>query len=73
MQAPLLDIVSTSALSLDPMIPVSFKDGYSSVIIGGHSSICRWYSEDALHLADNIKVSKERKKKLNYRHTHNFI
>ncbi|KAI9262460.1 hypothetical protein EDC94DRAFT_518779, partial [Helicostylum pulchrum] len=53
--APLLDAFSTSTSPLDRMIPVSFKDGYSSVIIGGHSSICRWYSEDALNLADNIK------------------
>ncbi|KAI8088354.1 mitochondrial fission ELM1-domain-containing protein [Thamnidium elegans] len=53
--APLLDTFSTSTSPLDQMIPASFKDGYSSVIIGGHSSICRWYSEDALNLADNIK------------------
>jgi hypothetical protein len=38
------------------MIPLSFKNGYTSVIIGGHSPNCRWYSEDAVTLADNIKV-----------------
>ncbi|KAI8981661.1 hypothetical protein BDF20DRAFT_862552 [Mycotypha africana] len=30
---------------------------FTSVIVGGHSPFCRWYSEDAVMLTDNIKVS----------------
>ncbi|KAG2208467.1 hypothetical protein INT47_010163 [Mucor saturninus] len=53
--APLLDTFPGPLPALDQMIPGSFKKGYSAVIIGGHSPICRWYSEDAVTLADNIK------------------
>jgi hypothetical protein len=55
--APLLD--TSTVTGSNDIVPLSFKQkqgGYSSVIIGGHSPNCRWYSEDALTLADNIKV-----------------
>jgi hypothetical protein len=41
---------------MDQMIPTSFNQGFTTVIVGGHSPNCRWYSEDAVNLADNIKV-----------------
>lgn len=41
---------------MDQMIPTSFNQGFTTVVVGGHSPNCRWYSEDAVNLADNIKV-----------------
>ncbi|OBZ81024.1 hypothetical protein A0J61_10928 [Choanephora cucurbitarum] len=48
--APLLDTAPSSLTSTG----VPFTD-YSTVVVGGHSPHCRWYSEDAVHLAENIK------------------
>ncbi|KAI8643955.1 mitochondrial fission ELM1-domain-containing protein [Parasitella parasitica] len=53
--APLLDTTTTSYKQIDQMIPTSFSQGYTTVVVGGHSPNCRWYSEDAANLADNIK------------------
>ncbi|KAI9487142.1 MAG: hypothetical protein EXX96DRAFT_614939 [Benjaminiella poitrasii] len=53
--APLLDLFTETDQTLTKMIPESFKQNFSSVVIGGHSSICRWYSEDAVSLSNNIK------------------
>ncbi|KAI9249316.1 mitochondrial fission ELM1-domain-containing protein [Sporodiniella umbellata] len=49
--APLLD---TSFQKTDISNPF-FKGKFSAVIVGGHSPDCRWYSEDAVTLADNVK------------------
>lgn len=59
-QAPLLD-PAIDRVALHSTIP--FKKGFTSIIVGGHSSVCRWYSEDAVTLVDNIKVGKTKKKK----------
>ncbi|KAI8982495.1 mitochondrial fission ELM1-domain-containing protein [Pilobolus umbonatus] len=55
--APLLDTLPLDfeGAQIKDIIPPSFKDGFTSVIIGGHSPNCRWYSEDAVHFAANIK------------------
>ncbi|CEP07871.1 hypothetical protein [Parasitella parasitica] len=53
--APLLDTTTTLYKQIDQMIPASFSQGYTTVVVGGHSPNCRWYSEDAVNLADNIK------------------
>lgn len=53
--APLLDIFPNTTPALNKLVPTTFKQGYSSVIVGGHHPNCRWYSEDAITLADNIK------------------
>lgn len=62
LQAPLLDTYPGSAPIATPIIeqiiPKSFRQGYSTVIIGGHSTHCRWYSEDAVTVGDNIKVQR---------------
>ncbi|KAI8375477.1 mitochondrial fission protein ELM1-like protein [Blakeslea trispora] len=48
--APLLD---TNAPTLkNTSVPF---ENYSTVVVGGHSPSCRWYSEDAINLAENIK------------------
>ncbi|EIE90669.1 hypothetical protein RO3G_15380 [Rhizopus delemar RA 99-880] len=44
--APLLDVTPNVT---------DHQKGYSAVIVGGHSRDCKWYSEDALLLADNVK------------------
>ncbi|KAL7311998.1 hypothetical protein PS15m_007805 [Mucor circinelloides] len=53
--APLLDTTTATYKQLDQMIPPSFSQGFTAVVVGGHSPNCRWYSEDAVNLADNIK------------------
>ncbi|KAI7901913.1 uncharacterized protein BX663DRAFT_436612, partial [Cokeromyces recurvatus] len=53
--APLLDLVTDTHHELDRRIPISFKQNFSVVVVGGYSPNCRWYSEDAVSLADNIK------------------
>ncbi|KAK4520661.1 uncharacterized protein ATC70_006539 [Mucor velutinosus] len=53
--APLLDTTPTTYKQLDQMIPATFSQGFTTVVVGGHSPNCRWYSEDAVNLADNIK------------------
>ncbi|CEI93782.1 hypothetical protein RMCBS344292_08008 [Rhizopus microsporus] len=50
--APLL---SMDAIKGKSIVPSSFQNGYSAVIVGGHSAYCRWYSEDAVTLGDNVK------------------
>ncbi|KAI8327579.1 mitochondrial fission protein ELM1-like protein [Choanephora cucurbitarum] len=47
--APLLD---TPSILTSTDVPFTH---YSTVVVGGHSPHCRWYSEDAVHLAENIK------------------
>lgn len=56
--APLLDTTTATYKQLDQMIPPSFSQGFTAVVVGGHSPNCRWYSEDAVNLADNIKVKR---------------
>lgn len=48
--APLLDVTPNVT---------DHQKGYSAVIVGGHSRDCKWYSEDALLLADNVKVNRD--------------
>ncbi|CAO3613337.1 unnamed protein product [Mucor fragilis] len=53
--APLLDTAPSAYKQPDQMIPPLFGHGFTTVVVGGHSPNCRWYSEDAVNLADNIK------------------
>jgi hypothetical protein len=50
-------IRKTPLLELSLPVKASASDGYTSVIVGGHSPECRWYSEDGVNLADIVKVT----------------
>ncbi|RCI06919.1 hypothetical protein CU098_013576 [Rhizopus stolonifer] len=50
--APLLDVTTSVTSRSDAFFK---KDTFSAVIVGGYSPDCKWYSEDAVSLADNVK------------------
>ncbi|KAI9496175.1 mitochondrial fission ELM1-domain-containing protein [Zychaea mexicana] len=64
-QVPLLDLENGHERYLQPILPASFLAGGNgattsshnmvAVIIGGYTPQCRWYSEDASSLADNMQ------------------
>ena len=59
MQVPLLDLDKGDERHLEQILPSSFNHTahkLTAVVIGGHAPECRWYSEDANSLADNMQV-----------------
>lgn len=47
-QMPLLDTQSQNGAS---------RHDHTAIVVGGYSPQCRWYSEDAATLAENMRVS----------------
>ncbi|KAI9267877.1 mitochondrial fission ELM1-domain-containing protein [Phascolomyces articulosus] len=57
-QVPLLDIEKGNEGYLKDILPSSFLEPHSNMmvfVIGGYTPQCRWYSEDASLIADNIQ------------------
>ncbi|KAI8143653.1 mitochondrial fission protein ELM1-like protein [Fennellomyces sp. T-0311] len=57
-ETPLLDLDKGQARHLEQILPSSFNHSphnITAVVIGGHTPQCRWYSEDASSLADNMQ------------------